>query len=192
MPRRIIGLAVVAVLYSLTSMTSCAAGSQGAVENSARVPNLIVLLVVDQMRADYGTRFRSDWTGGLKRLTTEGAWFSNAAYPYLMTDTCAGHATIATGTFPHVHGMIADLWWDRVSGKRVGCTGDPQAANVGYVTPATGGDSGRNLQVPTFADEMRRQRGARVVSVAGKARSAIGMAGHGGDAVAWLSESFDY
>ncbi len=45
--------------------------------------------------------------------------------------------------------------------------------------------------VPTFADEMRRQRSAHVVSLSLKARSAIMMAGHGGDAVTWLSDSLD-
>ena len=55
------------------------------------VPKLAVILVVDQMRADYVDRFRDDWTGGLKRLLADGAWFSNAAYPYLGTYTCPGH-----------------------------------------------------------------------------------------------------
>ena len=44
-------------------------------------PKLVVLLVVDQMRGDYVDKFRGQWTGGLKRLLTEGAWFRAAAYP---------------------------------------------------------------------------------------------------------------
>src|SRR5437879_10607300 len=60
-------------------------------------PKLVVLLVVDQMRADYVDKFRLAWTGGLKRLVDEGAWFRNAAYPYAATETCVGHATISTG-----------------------------------------------------------------------------------------------
>ena len=35
-------------------------------------PKLVVLLVVDQMRADYVDKFRFQWTGGLKRLVEEG------------------------------------------------------------------------------------------------------------------------
>jgi predicted AlkP superfamily pyrophosphatase or phosphodiesterase len=38
---------------------------------------------------------------------------------------------------------------------------------------------------------MRAERGARVVSLSLKERSAIMLAGHGGDAVTWLSESLD-
>jgi len=50
-------------------------------------PRLVVLIVVDQMRADYVDRFQADWSGGLKRLVSKGAWFNRAAYPYLDTVT---------------------------------------------------------------------------------------------------------
>src|SRR5450432_1874629 len=80
-------------------------------------PKLVVLLVVDQMRADYVDKFRSQWTGGLKRLVEEGAWFRDAAYPYAATETCVGHSTISTGSFPASHGMVANAWWDRAQQK---------------------------------------------------------------------------
>src|SRR6266446_2576767 len=76
-------------------------------------PKLVVLLVVDQMRGDYVDKFLGQWTGGLKRLVEEGAWFRDAAYPYAATETCVGHATISTGAFPAMHGMVANAWWDR-------------------------------------------------------------------------------
>src|SRR3984893_2522504 len=79
----------------------------------ATPPKLAVIIVVDQMRADYVDRFNGEWTGGLKRMVTQGAWFQQAAYPYLTTVTCAGHATISTGSFPHVHGVFQNGWWDR-------------------------------------------------------------------------------
>ena len=73
-------------------------------------PKLVVVLVVDQMRADYVDKFLGQWTGGLKRLVEEGAWFRDAAYPYAATETCVGHATISTGAFPATHGMVANAW----------------------------------------------------------------------------------
>ncbi len=60
-------------------------------------PKLVVILVVDQMRGDYVDKFQQQWTGGLKRLVDEGAWFHEAAYPYGSTETCVGHTTISTG-----------------------------------------------------------------------------------------------
>lgn len=154
-------------------------------------PKLVVLIVVDQMRADYVDRFRGDWTGGLKRLLSEGAWFPRAAYPYLSTFTCAGHATISTGAFPPTSGVFQNVWWDRDTGAQMSCTADPHASSVGYGVTVTGGDSGYRLRVPTFADQMRARRHARVVTLSLKARTAIMLAGHGGDAVTWLSNTLD-
>jgi hypothetical protein len=112
------------------------------------------------MRADYVERFNRDWNSGLKRLVSKGAWFQRAAYPYLTTITCAGHATISTGAYPHTHGIFQNAWWDRDTKKQVTCTDDALATDVGYGAPVTGGDSGRLLQIPTFADQMRTARGA--------------------------------
>lgn len=175
-------------LSALIAVLLLTAGPHAA---PATLPKLVVLLVVDQMRADYVERFNRDWNGGLKRLVSKGAWFQRAAYPYLTTITCAGHATISTGAYPHTHGIFQNAWWDRDTRKQVTCTDDPLASDVGYGTPVTGGDSGRLLQVPTFADQMRTQRSARVVSLSLKPRSAIMPAGRGGDAVTWLGESVD-
>ena len=157
----------------------------------AAPPKLVVILVVDQMRADYVDRFRHEWTDGLDRIVTSGAWFTDAAFPYLTTVTCAGHATIATGAFPHVHGVFQNAWWDRVRGQQVTCTEDPGAAPIGYTTTNPSRDSGRKLLVPTFADALRTARHGRVVSLALKDRSAIMLAGHGGAAVTWLSNTLD-
>jgi len=169
------------------------------------VPRLLVVVVVDQLRADYLTRFDRHWRAGFRTLLDEGAVYENTAFPYLNTVTCAGHATIATGTLPATHGMTGNEWWDRERERAVTCTADPNATNIVHAPPdaepeteATGdeaaaeapwGDSAWRLLVPTLADELRAQRpGARVVSLSIKARSAIAMAGHGGHAVLWLDD----
>ncbi|MFI5097171.1 MAG: alkaline phosphatase family protein [Candidatus Acidiferrales bacterium] len=152
-------------------------------------PKLVVMIVVDQMRGDYVDKFRGQWTGGLKRLLEEGAWFREAAYPYAATETCVGHATISTGAFPATHGMIANAWWDRDQQKMVTCTSDPNALNVAYAGGSTkGGDSAVRMQLPSFAEELKFQTGGatRVVTFSLKARAAITLAGHKGDAVTWL------
>ncbi len=159
--------------------------------SSSLPPRLVVLLIVDQMRADYVVRFRSDWTRGLKRLLDQGAWFSRAAYPYLSTVTCAGHATVSTGAFPRTHGIAQNAWYDREAGRQVTCTEDSSVRAVGYGGRPQGGDSGHGLLLPTFADEMRTQRGSRVVTLSLKPRSAIMLAGRSGDAVTWLTPSLD-
>ena len=75
-----------AIAWSVCFVLLCvlAAHAQARKERPPR-PKLVVVLVVDQMRADYVERFRQQWTGGLRRLVERGAWFRQAAYPYLGT-----------------------------------------------------------------------------------------------------------
>jgi arylsulfatase A-like enzyme len=169
------------------------AQAKAPIEHTARKapekPKLVVLLVVDQMRGDYVDKFRGQWSAGLKRLIEDGAWFRDAAYPYAATETCVGHATISTGAFPSTHGMVANAWWDRETQKMVTCTADPAAKNSGYAgASAKGGDSAWRMEVPAFAEELRFQTGSatRVVTFSLKARAAITMAGHKGDAATWF------
>jgi predicted AlkP superfamily pyrophosphatase or phosphodiesterase len=160
-------------------------------EKPAR-PNLVVLIVVDQMRGDYVDKFRGQWSGGLKRLLTEGAWFRAAAYPYAVTETCPGHSTISTGSFPASHGIVANGWWDRDQQAMTTCTADPNVKNSAYAGGTTkGGDSAWRMQIPSFAEEMKFQTGeaTRIVTFSAKARAAITMAGHKGDAVTWMDSS---
>jgi predicted AlkP superfamily pyrophosphatase or phosphodiesterase len=154
-------------------------------------PKLVVLLVVDQMRGDYVDKFLGQWTGGLKRLVEEGAWFRDAAYPYAATETCVGHATVSTGAFPATHGMVANAWWDRKDQKMVTCTADPdpQVKNIGYAGAAPkGADTAWRMAVPSFAEELKFQTtgATRVVTFSLKARAAITMAGHKADAATWF------
>ena len=162
---------------------------QGTAAPVAR-PKLVVLLVVDQMRGDYVDKFQGQWTGGLKRMVKEGAWFREAAYPYAATETCVGHSTISTGALPTTHGMVANAWWERDSQKMVTCTFDPSVSNTAYGGGAaiSGGDSAWRMRVPAYAEELRFQSGGatRIVSFSLKARAAITMAGHKGDAVTWF------
>lgn len=162
-----------------------------AAKSSAHLtrPKLVVIIVVDQMRADYVDKFHSQWSGGLKRLLGEGAWFRAAAFPYAATETCPGHATISTGAFPVHHGMVANAWWDRDAQKMVTCTSDPNAKNTAYAGGTTeGGDSAWRMQVPSFAEELKFQYGdaSRIVTFSLKARAAITMAGHKADAATWF------
>src|ERR1700675_2804519 len=98
---------------------------------SAR-PKLVVLLVVDQMRADYVDKFLPQWTGGLRRLVDEGAWFRDAAFPYAATETCVVHATISTGALPASHAMVSNEWFDRELQRTVTCTSDSNMKTLSY------------------------------------------------------------
>lgn len=172
-----------------TSAKGAAKPAPKALGTSVARPKLVVMLVVDQMRADYIDKFLGQWNGGLKRLATEGAWFHEAAYPYAATETCVGHSTISTGAFPATHGMVSNAWWDRESQKMVACTDDAKVKNVGYAgLTASGGDSPARMLIPAFAEELKFQSAGptRIVTFSLKARSAITMAGTNPDAATWF------
>jgi predicted AlkP superfamily pyrophosphatase or phosphodiesterase len=151
-------------------------------------PRLVVVVVIDQFRADYLTEYGAVLTDGLRRLMRDGAWFTNAAFPYLNTVTCPGHSTIGTGTFPYRHGMILNAWLDRRSGESPYCTDDPDAKDISYngLTPAPG-DSADRMLAPTLAEQIR-QHGGRSVALSLKPRSAVSLAGHKADVVVWFDD----
>ena len=143
-------------------------------------PRLVVLIVVDQFRADYVTEYGSQWTQGLRRLFAEGAVFEEATVPYGVTKTCAGFASVSTGTYPSTHGMIDNEWFDGSAGEYVACTLDPSTAPVALAgAPGREQHSARYLRVPTFAESLARQapQPPAIVALALKPRSAISLAG---------------
>ena len=172
---------LVAALVLTRPLTPPVAEAQGT-------PKLVVLLMVDQMRADYLDRYGANLPSGFKRLETSGAWFTHASLPYMNTVTCAGHTTAGTGTFPYQHGMIMNAWISRELEASETCTEDAATSIVGYGSFKGTSDSAKRMLRPTLAELLRKDRGGRVVTLSLKARSAIGMAGHGGDAVLWFDD----
>jgi hypothetical protein len=154
-------------------------------------PRLLVVVVVDQMRADYLTVLERHWRSGFRTLLTEGAVFDRAEYPYLTTVTCAGHATVATGAFPRTHGIVGNTWWDRERAALVDCSIDnrPSGAHISYGRRVESGNSAHLLRARTIGDELRSQHpGAQVVSLSMKPDSAVMLAGHSGDVVTWFDQ----
>lgn len=166
-------------------------GSLGSASaQPASPPTLVVVVVVDQMRADYVERFQHQWTSGLRRLVDKGAWFRQAAYPYFQTNTCVGHATIATGSLPETHGIIGNNWYDRTEGRLRACSDDAEWSLLSYGAPVEAAQGPGSLLVPTLGDELYAQGAteARVVSLSMKPRVAIMLAGHRANAVVWQQD----
>lgn len=151
-------------------------------------PKLVVFIVVDQLRGDYLEEYGGLLRHGLKRLKSGGAWFRNGAYPFHATLTCAGHATIGTGTFPYKHGMIGNVWYDRETERAIACTTDADALEVSYGTSMGAGDTAKRMLAPALSEVMRGTLGSRVATMSVKARSAIALAGQKGDFVSWFGD----
>ena len=71
-----------------------------------RAPQLVVMITVDQLRADAYERYRKHITGGLARIYEQGAVFTEGYQDHAFTETAPGHASLLSGRFP-VHTGIA-------------------------------------------------------------------------------------
>jgi predicted AlkP superfamily pyrophosphatase or phosphodiesterase len=130
----------------------------------APTPTLVVVLTVDQMRADYLTRFGPQLRGGLARLVQGGAVFDSAFHDHAITETAPGHATILSGRFPRGTGITANS---------IGVE-DAGAPLVGTDSGAGPGASPRRFRGTVLLDWMlARDRDARALSISMKDRAAI-------------------
>ena len=80
-------------------------------------PALVVLLGVDQLRADILDRYDAALTGGFRRLKRDGFQFTSTFVDHAPTTSMPGHATLATGVFPSRHGILEGSWGEMVGGK---------------------------------------------------------------------------
>lgn len=152
-------------------------------------PRLVVVIIVDQLRADFLTRFEPHFVeGGFRRLMRGGVFYPNAYFSYGSSATAPGHATVATGRLPRDHGIVANKWFIE-PGKTLGQSAvhDPDVRLVGVDKQhAAGAPSPRHLIGPTLGDQLKlTDRRSRVFSIALKDRSAVFMGGRRPDGAFW-------
>ncbi len=151
-------------------------------------PKLVVVIVVDQMRADYLERWHSGFgPNGFRLLTDRGADFLNCFYDYANTVTAPGHATLLTGSYTSGHGILSNEWWDPEKKKMVAAVADDTTSVVGI---SGGGPSAspHNLLTDTLGDELKldTQGRSRVFTTSLKDRAAVFTAGFAADGAYWI------
>ncbi len=140
---------------------------------AAEAPALVVYVVVDQLGEEQLDRMIDRFKGGLARLTSDTAYRAVARYHHSSTETCPGHATLATGGSPAVHGIVGNSFV--LKGKEAYCldalplpvdtVGDAARAAGGEVVSLSLKDRGSVLlsgRAPTLAMWMDRRKGAQV------------------------------
>ncbi|MGC2545651.1 MAG: alkaline phosphatase family protein, partial [Silvibacterium sp.] len=156
-------------------------------------PKLVIILVLDQFRADYLERYRADFKGrGFNLFLDHSAWFPDCYFDYANTETAPGHATIGTGAYTDGHGIGGNSWWDLARSKDHPVTSveDERYALVGLPTgeKATPGASPLNLLASTVGDELRLDTlgQSQVYGVSLKDRAAILPAGATANGAFWI------
>jgi hypothetical protein len=152
-------------------------------------PQLVVGIVIDQMRWDYLTRYYPLFqaNGGFRRMLGEGFSCDNTQINYTPTVTACGHTCIYTGSVPALHGIVGNNWWENRSNKGMYCSEDKSVKGVGGKTEEDGQMSPKNMLTTTICDELRmsNQFASKVVGIAIKDRGAILPAGHSANAAYW-------
>ena len=171
-----------AMAWTIASSAAVTLPARGALAQrpsppSAQVPRLVVFITVDQMRADYFTRFGDQLTGGLKRLYQGGAVFTDAYQDHAITETGPGHASTMSGRFPEHTGIVNNT---------LGVP-DPQAP---LVTSRDPGASPFRFRGSTLIDWMRSaDPRSRALSISRKDRGAILPLGRAKQSVFWFATS---
>jgi hypothetical protein len=159
-----------------------------------RKAKLAVLVVFDQMRGDYLQQWRPYFRDdGFARLQRDGAWFTNCHYPYAITTTGPGHASILTGACPDAHGIVNNNWIEK--GVAAYCAGrdvyklvpEPPPPQKKDAKPPPGGTP-EFLLSETVADVLKEATGgrAKVFGMSFKDRSAILPTGKWADGAYWF------
>jgi predicted AlkP superfamily pyrophosphatase or phosphodiesterase len=189
-PRRRLLISAALGATLLTSFTTSVIAAEKTLQ-----PKLVVVMVVDGLPQEQLQRYRNQFgQGGFRRLLDQGAWYGNAHQAHGVTVTAVGHAAILTGAYPSQHGIINNGWIDPRTLASVYCTEDPAHSYLGEITQAGDGTSPANLRVTTVGDELRYATGnrAKVITVSGKDRGAILLAGKTGTAYMYMKSSGNF
>jgi len=200
--------ALSAIVTSSCSSSHRLSARGGEASPAERSPiRLVLQITLDQMRGDLLLATRDRWSrGGLRRLHDDGAVFADAHHGHANTETVVGHATLATGADPSVHGMVGNVWFDRAKGAMHYNTEDARFEAVGNdrvavtaaghpeVTDKARGRSPEAMLAPTIADSIAKagEGKAKVFAVSLKDRGAVPMAGRSGKALWWSDASGEF
>lgn len=202
-----IGLLILAILFFYKgrngvrpiSTAPTAPSAIDAEQSSAKISDakvkLAVLVVFDQMRGDYIDRWMELYgQNGFRRMKQEGAHFTNCYYPYGITTTGPGHASMLTGTSPNKHGITNNKWFNRNTANGAYCAASERYEFLPYREKKAAKLPGapEPLLSPTVGDVLKLATDGKgkVFGVSLKDRGAILPTGHKADGAYWFDGEF--
>ncbi len=165
--------------------------AQGHTTISANTPRMVIGIVIEDFNPDYIERYWEKFgEGGFQRLYSRGFICANHHYDNLLQRKSVNMATLSTGTDPSRHGIVNDIWIDRLKDKEVDAINDNFYITVGSDSKE-GERSAKNLMTPTLGDQLKlvTKGKSRVFSVALNDNSAVFAAGHAADGAYWFDKA---
>ncbi len=152
-----------------------------------RPPRLVVLVIVDQLSASAFQPILARSTGGFRRLASEGFRVNELLYEAAPSQTAPGHATLGTGAYPELHGIVSNEWYDVAEGKAAYVCTDPSYRSLGREVVEGDATSPLRMRTGTLGDAFKATSGsARVVGIAGKDRGALLLVGRAANVALWI------
>ena len=174
--RRLLRVALLLACAIAGALFGDTAAAQVPSRAAAR-PQLVVFFTVDQMRPDYFDRWARQLTGGLGRLSRQGAFFTNAFQDHAITETAPGHSVTMSGRFPKSTGVV----------RNAAGVEDPQAP---LLTSRDPGASPFRFRGSALIDWLRiKDPRSRALSISRKDRGAILPLGRAKQSVFWYATS---
>ena len=171
------------IFISITSISlfSCSKSSK---------TKLVVYIVSDQLTPDLLNKYDSLFTGGFRWLKDNGIDYTNTFHNHGKTNTGPGYYALSTSIYPGKGGIISNDWYDRDIKKAVNVVEDTSAVNF---SGKGKGRSFKNIRASTLADWIKDDNPkSKVVSISGKDRGSILMAGKNPDLALWYNKDGGY
>lgn len=155
-----------------------------ALEASAKLPKLTVVIVADGLDAYSIERMRDDWSeGGLYTLVERSA-VGQCSFPLSVYGGNETTATLLTGVLPSEHGYSMDHVFQASDHTAHLTLEDKRATGIGTTLRL----SPRGLLAPTLTDHIRLHYGeyAQLYAIGLEPQATIIMAGHAANGCCWL------
>lgn len=152
-------------------------------------PKLVVGIVIEEMRYEMLLRYWDSFgDNGFKKIINQGAFCTQTHHNYLITQNGVGQASIVTGTYPLYHGIIADSWYNRLTGETISCA-DESKFNLMDGVVQMDNYSPKNMISSTLGDELKlaNNDSSKVISISLNPISAVISGGRLADYAFWFN-----
>ncbi len=127
-------------------------------------------------------------SGGLKKLTSQGAAFSRIACNIVSAGNAPDIATLTSGTVPYYHGVVSNQVYNRFTGEIESVFHDQSHSGIETHLKL----SAKNFRATTFIDELMiaNQGKSKSYAIGLHAEDVIALGGHTSNGVVWMDDVF--
>ena len=169
----------------LTSLIVVLAATNLNAQQISGLPKLVVGITVDQLRGDYlNYLYQAFGEKGFKRLMENGLLYENVAFNFERPDRASAMATLFTGAYPNVNGIIANTFFNTANLRTESIMHDLKY--MGNYTGLT--VSPNRILSSTLTDELKVASNglSRIYAIAPDMEQALIGGGHAADGAFWI------